>query len=94
MPQRLPFMVQRFKWCYIGNNQQRAKGKNQEYLTILHWNTKVFAKYPMMNGPEFVALRKAANLFSNDLDESDNVNTDWQDLLYRNGIVTDHSISW
>ncbi|RZJ93941.1 MAG: SusC/RagA family TonB-linked outer membrane protein, partial [Hymenobacter sp.] len=46
----------------------------------------LFAKYPMMSGPEFVALRKAAGLYTNSLDEADDVNTDWQDLLYRTGI--------
>lgn len=54
---------------------------------------EVFAKYPMMNGPEFVALRKAANLYPNGQDEADDVNTDWQDLFYQTGIVTDHNIS-
>jgi TonB-linked SusC/RagA family outer membrane protein len=54
----------------------------------------VFAKYPMMNGPQFVALRKAAgNLYPNGQDESDSLNTDWQDLFYQTGIVTDHNIS-
>jgi TonB-dependent starch-binding outer membrane protein SusC len=48
----------------------------------------VFAKYPMMNGPEFVALRAASNQFKNTLDEADDVNTDWQDLLYKNGTIT------
>lgn len=48
----------------------------------------IFAKYPMMNGPEFVALRKAAGKFTNAKDESDDVNTDWQDLFYRTGMVT------
>lgn len=52
----------------------------------------IFAKYPMMNGPEFVALRKAAGKFTNAKDESDDVNTDWQDLFYRTGMVTDHNI--
>ncbi|MBO9204305.1 MULTISPECIES: SusC/RagA family TonB-linked outer membrane protein [Niastella] len=54
---------------------------------------KVFAKYPMMNGPQFVALRKAAGQYTNGQDEADSVNTDWQDLLYQTGIVTDHNIS-
>lgn len=53
----------------------------------------VFAKYPMMDGPQFVALRKAGNLYANGQDESDEINTDWQDLFYRTGIVTDHNIS-
>ncbi|WP_276483848.1 SusC/RagA family TonB-linked outer membrane protein [Paraflavitalea pollutisoli] len=54
---------------------------------------KVFAKYPMMNGPEFVALRKAANQYPNGQDEADNIDTDWQDLFYQTGMVTDHNIS-
>ena len=44
---------------------------------------KVFAKFPMMDGPEFVALRAASGRYTNGLDESDDVNTDWQDLLYQ-----------
>jgi TonB-dependent starch-binding outer membrane protein SusC len=54
---------------------------------------KVFAKYPMMNGPQFAALRKAANQYPNGQDEADSLNTDWQDLFYQTGIVTDHNIS-
>ena len=54
----------------------------------------IFAKYPMMNGPQFVALRKASDLhYANGQDESDSLNTDWQDLFYKTGIVTDHNIS-
>jgi len=54
---------------------------------------KVFAKYPMMDGPQFVALRTAAGQYTNGQDEVNTVNTDWQDLLYQTGIVTDHNIS-
>jgi TonB-linked SusC/RagA family outer membrane protein len=53
----------------------------------------VFAKYPMMDGPQFVALRAAAAQYSNGQDESNELNTDWQDLFYKTGIVTDHNIS-
>jgi TonB-linked SusC/RagA family outer membrane protein len=53
----------------------------------------VFAKYPMMDGPEFVALRAARGQYGNGADESDDVNTDWQDLFYQTGIVTDHNVS-
>jgi TonB-dependent starch-binding outer membrane protein SusC len=53
---------------------------------------EVFAKFPMMNGPEFAALRKAAGLYNNSLDEADDVNTDWQDLLYRRGITQSHDL--
>ncbi|MDR0657471.1 MAG: TonB-dependent receptor [Mediterranea sp.] len=50
-------------------------------------------KYPMMNGEEFVALRKTVGKYSNNIDESDDVNTDWQDLTYQTGITTSHDIS-
>ena len=49
-------------------------------------------KYPMMNGPELVALRDIAGLFPNGMDEFDSINTDWQDLLYRNALVTNHDL--
>lgn len=52
----------------------------------------LFAKYPMMEGPEFVALRQAAGIYTNALDEADDVNTDWQDLLYRTGIQSNHNV--
>lgn len=58
---------------------------------------EVFAKYPMMNGPQFVALRAArpvsAGGYLNGIDEKDSINTDWQDLFYKTGIVTDHNLS-
>lgn len=54
----------------------------------------VFAKFPMMNGPEFVALREYANRFpQNGVDESNDVDIDWQDLLYRNGLMVSQDLS-
>jgi TonB-linked SusC/RagA family outer membrane protein len=53
---------------------------------------KIFAKYPMMEGPEFVALRKASGRYSNGPDEADDVNTDWQDLFFRDGFQTSHDV--
>jgi len=53
----------------------------------------LFSRYPMMNGPEFVALRKAAGLYTvNGTDEDNNVNTDWQKLFYRTGMVNSHDV--
>ncbi|WP_084708681.1 SusC/RagA family TonB-linked outer membrane protein [Hymenobacter norwichensis] len=59
----------------------------------------LFSPYPMMNGPEFAALRKATGLYnngqplySNTLDESDDVDTDWQKQLYRTGIQSNHNV--
>ncbi|REA64252.1 SusC/RagA family protein [Dyadobacter luteus] len=59
-----------------------------------HGVTSVFAKYPMMNGPEFAALRAASlQRFQNTIDESNDVDTDWQDMIYRNGMMTSHDLS-
>lgn len=70
-------------------------GKNKK--PIIKYDTftgvqNVFAKYPMMNGPQFIALRAARGQFVNGPDESNDVNTDWQDLFYQTGIITDHNI--
>jgi TonB-dependent starch-binding outer membrane protein SusC len=47
----------------------------------------------MMNGQEFRALRTAANMYPTDgADESDAYNTNWQDLFYRTGAVTNHDL--
>jgi len=59
---------------------------------------KIWGEYPMMNGPEYVALRKAnnatpgASIHLNTLDENDSVNTDWQKLLFQNGYVTNQDL--
>ena len=53
----------------------------------------VFSKYPMMDGPKYAEMRKYADKFENSLDESDDMNTDWQDLLYRTGMVNSHDVS-
>src|SRR4029079_4587661 len=51
----------------------------------------VFAKYPMMNGPEFAALRAERGQYTNGPDEANDVNTDWQDLFYQTGRVSDNN---
>ncbi len=72
-----------------GQKGQKARISYNTYTGLQN----VFARYPMMNGPEFVALRKAAGLYQNGVDESNDVNIDWQDLLFKTGVVTDHNIS-
>ena len=72
-----------------GQRGQKARISYNSYVGV----QTVFARYPMMNGPEFVALRKAAGLYQNGVDEANDVNTDWQDLLFKDGIVTDHNVS-
>ncbi len=53
----------------------------------------VFHKYDMMNTEEFTKMRDYAGQFTNTLDESNLIDTDWQDLMYRTGYVNSHDVS-
>ena len=53
----------------------------------------VFKRYPMMDGPTFAKMRKYAGKYQNSLEESDDTNTDWQDLLYQTGVSHNHDIT-
>lgn len=73
-----------------GTKGQKAQINYNGYYGV----RKVFAPYPMMNAAEFSALRDAAGIYENDgLDEDRSVDTDWQDLFYRNGSVNSHNLS-
>src|SRR5690606_6247192 len=54
--------------------------------------TTLFSDFPMMNGEEFVKLRATAGQYQNTLDESDDINTEWQDLVFETGMLTSHDI--
>jgi TonB-dependent starch-binding outer membrane protein SusC len=73
------------------NKGQRGEQAKLSYNAYYGAQT-LFSRYPMMNGEEFAALRKAAGIFSNGVDEADNVNTDWQDLNYRTGAVNSQDV--
>ena len=47
----------------------------------------------MMDGPTFSKMRQYAGKYQNSLDESDNTNTDWQDLYYQTGVSYNHDLS-
>ncbi len=57
----------------------------------------VFHKFPMMNGKQYSEMRKAAQWsnggYQNSVDESDDMDTDWQDLFYRTGISHNNDIN-
>ncbi|HEX2847798.1 MAG TPA: TonB-dependent receptor [Chitinophagaceae bacterium] len=73
------------------NKGQRGQKARVSYNAYYGTQT-LFARYPMMNGSELLALRKAANMYTNGVDEADDINTDWQDLFYRTGMVNSHDI--
>ena len=57
----------------------------------------VFSKYPMMNAEKLNALREYKSTFKSSPDEikdyAKGTDTDWQDLMYDNGMVTSHDLS-
>lgn len=71
-----------------GRKRQKATFSYNTYTGL----STVFSKYPMMNSEKFIKLRKDANMFVNNGDESDAISTDWQDLLYKNGVITNHDL--
>jgi TonB-dependent starch-binding outer membrane protein SusC len=77
----------------VTTNKGRKGQKAQFNYNAYYGPKTVFGKYPMMDGPEFVKLRATAGVYTtNALDESNDVNTDWQDLLYRTGSVNSHDL--
>ena len=72
-----------------GNQGVPAKVSYNGYVSF----KTVFHKYPMMDGPTFSKMRQYAGLYKNSLDESDDTNTDWQDLYYQTGVSHNHDVS-
>ncbi len=72
-----------------GRKRQKA---TLSYNTFTGLST-IFSKYPMMSSEKFIKLREDANLFTQPgVDESNSTNTDWQDLLYKKGVITNHDL--
>ena len=72
-----------------GRKRQKATFSYNTFTGI----SKIFSEYPMMDAEKFIKLRADANLFVQPgVDESNDVNTNWQDLLYKKGLVTNHDV--
>jgi TonB-dependent starch-binding outer membrane protein SusC len=70
-----------------------SKGQQAHLTYNGYYGLKQAIKFPMMDGAEFALLRKTAvQKYTNGGDEADDVNTNWQGLLYQTGIVTNHDI--
>jgi TonB-linked SusC/RagA family outer membrane protein len=76
----------------ITTNQGYAGQKAQVSYSSYVGMKNVFSEFPMMNGPEFVALRAARGQYTNGVDESDDQDINWQELFYRTGMVTNHDL--
>ncbi len=73
---------------YKGVEGSDARISFNSYVTM-----KKAIKYPMMQGEKYIKLRKMAGSFSNSIFESDDVDTDWQDLFYRTGLTQNYELS-
>jgi len=72
-----------------GGVGQEAKFTYNSFLSVRN-----AYEYPMMDGPQLVKLRTYANLYpSNGADESNDTNTNWQDLYYKAGITQNHHLN-
>jgi len=72
-----------------GGVGQEAKFSYNSFLSVRN-----AYEYPMMNGPQLVKLRAASGLYPNNgPDESNDVDTNWQDLYYKAGITQNHHLN-
>lgn len=72
-----------------GQKGQRAKVTYNSFVG----SKQVFAKYPLMSGPDMVKLRELNVPYTSyGQDEAEDIDTDWQDLLYRTATITSHDI--
>lgn len=75
-----------------------AQGKATVSYNGYYGIVTLFSEYPMMDGPEFVKFRELAGANGSSwgkpgtMDDS-SVNTNWQDLVFKNGMTTNHDIS-
>lgn len=83
------------------NRGQKGQDAKVSYNSFYGFKN-VFSQFPMMNGPEFAALRTYATQTQKELgigsfapseDELENANTNWQDLLYRTAKTMSHDVN-
>ncbi|MBN1117572.1 MAG: TonB-dependent receptor [Bacteroidales bacterium] len=75
----------------LTTNKGRKDQKPQvTYNGYYGWKKAI--KVPMMNGAEYSELRDLTQKYPTGEDESDDMDTDWQDLFYRTGIVNSQDV--
>ncbi len=69
------------------------KGAKAQVSYSNYYGVKNAIKLPMMNAAEFIAMRTLAGKYTNGVDETNDVDIDWQDLYYRQGVTTNHDVN-
>ena len=73
---------------YKGVEGQDARVSFNAYTAM-----KKAVKYPMMPREKYILMREMAHIYSNSLDESNDVYTDWQDMFYRTGVTQNYDLN-
>ena len=73
---------------YKGVEGQDARVSFNAYTAV-----KKAVKYPMMPRDKYVKMREMAHIYSNSLDESNDMFTDWQDMFYRTGVTQNYDLN-
>lgn len=78
---------------YKGYAEQPAKVKYSGYVGLQN-----AVKYPMMNGEQLTKVREIAGIYTDGqkakygVDEIAGYDTDWQDLFFQTGVITNHDV--
>lgn len=70
-----------------------VEGQDPKVSFNFYTAVKDAIKLPTMQGEKFVQMRKMAGRYTNSIMESDDVNTDWQDMIYRTGYTQNYELS-
>ena len=74
---------------YKGTEGQEPRVSFNTYAAF-----KTPIKYPLMHGQKYLTMRDMAGQYRGlGIDEEENCDTDWQDLLYRNGYTQNYELS-
>ncbi len=77
----------------VTTNRGQLGQKPRVTYNAFYGRKEVFGKFPLMSGPDMVRLRQLNVPYTSyGLDEAEDVDTDWQDLLYRTATITSHDV--
>ena len=70
-----------------------VEGQEPKVSFNFYTAAKKAIKLPTMQGKKFVQMREMAGRYGMSLYESEDTNTDWQDMMYRTGITQNYELS-
>jgi TonB-linked SusC/RagA family outer membrane protein len=81
----------------ISTFKGESQGKTTVNYNVYYGVKNLLNRYPMMNASEFIAWRDEAVAngasFTDGADEDRTIDTDWQDLMFEKGMVTNHDLN-